>query len=88
MSNVQALSKDTIRVEIAGKEIEISTGNKLIFQKDFGMYDEGERIVVEPEVGPDENYVLKSWSETMSVHYIGEDLMKDILSKGIVEVKD
>lgn len=88
MTNIQALSKDTIKVETGGVEVEISTGDKLVFQRNFGMYDEGEKVVVEPEIGPDENYVLKSWSETMSVHYIGEDLIKDIVSKGVAEIRD
>lgn len=88
MTNIQALSKDTIKVETGGVEVEISTGDKLIFQRNFGVYDEGQKFVVEPEIDSDGNYFLKSWSETMSVHYIGEDLIKDIVSKGVVEIRD
>jgi hypothetical protein len=88
MTNIQALSKDTIKVETGGVEVEISIGDKLVFQRNFGVYDEGQKVVVEPEISPDGNYVLKSWSETMSVHYIGEDLIKDIVSRDVVEIKD
>jgi hypothetical protein len=86
MTDIQALSKNTLQVQFDDKNTTISTGDKLIFTSDFGRYEEGEEIVVEPQIGPNGEYVLKSWSETMALHYIGESLICEIISNDIAEI--
>lgn len=87
MTGIQALSKDALQVQFDDEYRTVSTGDKLKFKSDFGRYEKGEEIVVEPQIGPNDEYVLKSWSETMSLHYIGESLIWEIISNDIVEIE-
>lgn len=87
MPELQALSKDSLRIELESREEVISTGDVLRFKRDYGRYEEGSKVKVEPDIGPNDRYVLKSWSEAFAVHYIGEDLIKKLFSENVVEIE-
>lgn len=89
MTKIEALSKDTLRIYLDNQTVEVSTGDRLVFQKDCRFYEDGDYIVVEPERSQEKNeYLLKAWSETMSVHYIGEPLIIKLFEDNIVEINN
>lgn len=86
MVQIQALSKDTIRVKSEDRSEEISAGDRLRFKSEFGMYEQDEILSVVPEIGANDEYFLKSWSDSKSIHYIGEELISEFISEDIVDI--
>lgn len=69
MTEIQAVSKDTLIVSFNNEQIEISTGESIIFTENFEIYTTGDTLTVEPEM-KENTYMLRLWSEKHSVKFI------------------
>lgn len=69
MTDIQAVSKDTILVSFNDEQLEISTGDTIIFTENFEIYTPNDTLTVEPEM-KENTYMLRLWSEKYSVKFI------------------
>ena len=86
MSCIQALSSETIRVQSKQQDTEISYQDEVIFLEDYGMFEEGTILTVDPEYDG-EKYLLKVWSQEHSMKYLGEELICDIVESDFAEIR-